>query len=620
MHNTMTAKPFEQGIKAIKTVQQTLTDRPGVYRMIGEDHRVLYVGKARSLKKRVASYTRPDILPMRLKRMIAETRSMEIIETHTELEALLLEFNLIKELNPAYNILLKDDKAFPYIMITGNHGYPRMVKHRGEKAVKGHYFGPFATVGAVGKTLNIMQKVFQIRNCTDSFFETRKRPCLQYHIKRCTAPCVGLVTRGEYNCQVRDAMDFLNGRTRDIQDRFAAEMKRASDRLDYESAARYRDRIRALTSIQATQTINARHVKNADIFALVQESGMTCISVFFIRNGQNFGNKTLFPDIAGDENIENLMAAFLAQFYANNPLMPEIIVNQMPEDAALLASALSVRLDKTVRIAKPVRGEKLALVKMAEDNAMSSLLRYKAQRASDISGLGRITAAFGLDEVPERIEIYDNSHTGGTDMLGAMIVAGPEGFRKSAYRKFNIREAAGSDDYGMMREVMKRRFSRAIDEGKGPGDIDWPDLLLIDGGSGQLNAVTDILSELGVADDVAVISIAKGPDRNAGREEFHMKGRAPFRLPPNDVGLFYLQRLRDEAHRFAIGSMRIRRAKAIGTSPIDAVPGIGPKRKKALLAHFGSGKAVSRAALADLEKVPGISKAFAGKIYGYFHG
>lgn len=615
-----TDTPFHQGLETIKTVQRTLTDRPGVYRMIGQNGDVLYVGKARNLKKRVASYTRPDNLPMRLKRMIAETRSMEIIETHTELEALLLEFNLIKELDPAYNILLKDDKAFPYILITGNHPYPRMVKHRGEKTVKGTYFGPFATIGAVGKTLNVMQKVFQLRNCTDTFFENRKRPCLQYHIKRCSAPCVGYVTQNEYDKQVTDAVDFLDGKTRDIQDRFAELMKKASDAQEYEDAAFYRDRIRALTSIQASQTINAKHVKNADVFAVVQDSGFTCISVFFIRHGQNFGNKTMFPKIAEDENIEDLLTNFINYFYTGNPIMPEIIINMLPTDSQLLAKALSMRLGRHVTITKPQRGEKLSLVQMAEQNARSALLRHKAQKSSDKDGLQRVVEVFGLDDIPQRIEVYDNSHTGGTNMVGAMIVAGPEGFRKSAYRKFNIREAKESDDYGMMREVMTRRFSRAIEEGKTMGDEDWPDLLLIDGGLGQLRAVTDILTDLGVIDDVTVVSIAKGPDRNAGREDFYMKDRAPFRLPPNDVGLFYLQRLRDEAHRFAIGSMRIRRNKAIGTSPIDAIPGIGPKRKKALLTHFGSGKAVSRAALADLEKVEGISKAFAKKIYGYFHG
>jgi len=611
---------FSEGLTVIKTVQKTLADKPGVYRMLGANGNVLYVGKAHSLKKRVLSYTHLDRLPMRLKRMVAETRSMEIIETHTELEALLLEFNLIKELNPVYNVLLKDDKMFPYILITGNHPYPRIMKHRGQKTIKGTYFGPFATVGAVGNTLNSLQKIFQTRNCTDHFFESRKRPCLQYHIKRCTAPCVGYVSQDDYNKQIVNAVDFLNGKTPHIQDRFASMMREASDREEYEKAASYRDRIRALASIQASQTINTRHIKNADVFAVVQDSGFTCISVFFIRHGHNFGNKTMFPKIAEDEDIKNLLTHFINHFYTDNPVTPKIIINVLPHDSHLLTEALTIRLGHNVTITKPQRGEKLTLIQMAEDNARSALLRYKAQKFSNKEGLERITELFRLDNVPQRIEVYDNSHTGGTNMVGAMIVAGSEGFHKSAYRKFNIREAKASDDYGMMREVMKRRFSSTTKEDEIIHDKNWPDLLIIDGGIGQLHAVTDTLSDLGVIDNVTVVSIAKGPDRNAGREDFYMMDRAPFRLPPNDIGLFYLQRLRDEAHRFAISSMRIRRNKAMSTSPIDAIPGIGSKRKKALLTHFGSGKAVSRAAIADLEKVEGISKVFAQKIYGYFHG
>ncbi len=607
---------LQNGVEIIKGFQVTLSDRPGVYRMISENGDILYVGKAKNLKRRVASYTRPDKLPIRLKRMISETRTMEFIETHTELEALLLEFNMIKELRPAYNILLKDDKAFPHILITKDHDYPRLVKHRGKHTIKGDYYGPFASVGAVGRTLNTIQKVFQLRNCTDNYFETTKKPCLQYHIKRCSAPCVGYVTDVEYAQQVTDAENFLSGQSRQLQDEFTEKMKSAASEQNYEQAAKYRDRIKALTAIQSTQLINTQKTKNADVIGLAEDSGMICISVFFIRNGQNFGNRTYFPRADEGEPIPEILGRFMIEFYTRNPVVPDVLVNVLPTDHSILSQVLTKQLGKKSVIAKPSRGDRAAIVDMALKNAQSSLERHKAQKSSDEKGLARVQDIFELADIPQRIEIYDNSHTGGEHMLGAMVVASPEGFEKSQYRKFNLRETEASDDYGGMREVMKRRFGKILND----ADAVWPDLVLIDGGKGQLSSVTEVLEEMNILDKFTLVAIAKGPDRNAGRAEFYMNGRTPFRLPPNDVGLFYLQRLRDEAHRFAIGSMRVRRAKTIEKSPLDEVVGIGPKRKKALLTYFGSGKAVARAALVDLQKVEGISKAFAEKIYGHFHG
>lgn len=610
---------IKTGIETIKAVQITLSDRPGVYRMLGADQSILYVGKAKSLKKRVENYTRPERLPMRLKRMISETRSMEIIETHTELEALLLEFNLIKELNPKYNIIYKDDKAFPYILIPSDHHFPRVMKHRGAKKIKGDYYGPFAGAGTVNRSLDSMHKIFQIRNCSDSYFSARKRPCLQYHIKRCTAPCVDKVTKEDYATQIDQARDFLSGKSRDIQNQFATAMKQASDTQNFERAAQYRDKIKILNAVQAAQMINIPSIKNADVFAITQDSGMTCIAVFFIRNGQNFGNRTYFPKNDEGESINDVLGRFIIQYYARNPIIPDIMVNILPTGHSLIAEAMSKDIERKVTLSAPKRGDRTSVIKLAVDNAQSSLERHKAQQSNDMAGLKRIQNIFGLDDIPKRIEVYDNSHTGGEFMVGGMIVATPDGFNKSAYRKFNIREAEASDDYGMMREVMKRRFGRALKEGINIGHENWPDIVLIDGGKGQLSAVTEIFEDLGILDDITLICIAKGPDRNAGREDFYMNGRAPFRLPPNDVGLFYLQRLRDEVHRFAIGSMRVRRAKSIEKSPLDGIAGIGAKRKKSLLTYFGSGKSVTTAALADLERVEGISKAVAQKIYDHFH-
>jgi excinuclease ABC subunit C len=588
MHNG----PLETGVKTIQSYQRTLSNSPGVYRMLGANGKVLYVGKAKNLKNRVVNYTRPKDLPMRLKRMIAETRSMEIIETHTEVEALLLEFNMIKELDPAYNVMLKDYKAYPYILMTSDHDFPRIAKHRGAKKIKGDYYGPFASAGAVNRTIDIIQRVFQVRNCSDSYYNARKRPCLQHHIKRCTAPCVGLVNQDEYAQQVSDANTFMNGKNQDVQKRYSEQMKQASDDMD----------------------------RDADVFAIHSDGGMHCLSVFFIRGGQNFGNATYFPKGDEGEDHAHILGRFIIQFYAKNPLVPHIICNTKPDEADLMCEALTQELGKNVKIVVPSRGDSKQVIDMASKNAVSALARHKAERTNDMAGLKRVQSIFKMDDMPQRIEVYDNSHTSGEFMVGGMIVATPDGLKKSSYRKFNIREADASDDFGMMREVMKRRFGRALDEGKTVGTDEWPDMILIDGGKGQLSAVTEILTELGVYDDLMVVAIAKGPDRNAGREDFYMNDRPPFRLPVNDVGLFYLQRLRDEVHRFAIGTMRARRAKSATKSPIDDIPGIGPKRKKALLAAFGSGKAISTAALTDLEKVDGISTAFAKKIYDYFHG
>ena len=611
---------LNNGIDTIKMVQKTLSDRPGVYRMLSTKGDVLYVGKARNLSKRVINYTRPEKLPMRLKRMISETASMEIIETHTELEALLLEFNLIKEFNPRYNILLKDDKAFPHILMDRSHNFPRLVKHRGKQTTKGDYYGPFANAGAVNKSIDTIQKIFQIRNCSDSYFANRNRPCLQYHIKRCTAPCVNKVSKDEYACQIQDATDFLKGNSQKLQKQFADKMKTASENQEYEQAAKYRDRIKALSAIQSSQIINLQNVHNADVIALTMNAGLTCISVFFIRNGQNFGNRTYFPNVDEVETLEQIISRFIIEFYTRNPLVPEILVNTKPHDVDLLAEALTVQLGKKCTITYPKRGDKRDVVDMAHSNAVSSLERHKSQKASDAKGLERVRDIFDLDDIPKRIEVYDNSHHGGEHMLGGMIVASPKGFEKSQYRKFNLRDTDASDDYGGMREVMTRRFDHAIEDGIDATHDTWPDIVLIDGGKGQLSAVTEVLEDLGILNQITLVAIAKGPDRNAGREDFYMNGRAPFTLPPADVGLFYLQRLRDEAHRYAIGSMRSRRAKTIEKSPLDDVTGIGPKRKKALLTHFGSGKATANASLTDLQKVDGISTAFAHKIYDHFHG
>lgn len=611
---------LERGAEVIRACVKNLPNAPGVYRMLNGAGDVLYVGKAKALKKRVVNYTHTAQLPHRLKRMVAETTEMVFVVTHTEVEALLLEANLIKKLKPRYNIQLRDGKSFSYIFITGDHDYPQLVKHRGARNRKGQYFGPFASTGAVNWTVTILQRAFMLRTCSDSVFAQRTRPCLQYHIKRCTAPCVQKVSMAEYAQQVEQARAFMTGKSRDIQENFAQQMQAASDALDFETAARLRDRIKALTTIQSRQDINVVEVDDADVIAIAQREGQSCVQVFFFRGGHNYGNRAYFPKHEKDETAESILGAFLSQFYEDKPAAPMILINHKVEDAALLEEAFSAREgNRRVRISVPERGTRKRLIDFVEKNASDALVRHLLERAGDAAMLEGVAKLFDLDEPPRRIEVYDNSHIAGTDMVGGMIVAGPEGFVKNAYRKFNIKDAEAGDDYGMMREVMTRRFRRVEEEGFGPGAEDWPDLLLIDGGLGQLSAVTDVLTEIGIVEQVTVVGIAKGPDRNAGREKFFMNGREMFQLPENDPVLHYLQRLRDEVHRYAIGSHRARRVKKIGASPLDSIPGIGASRKKALLQYFGSAQEVARAGVDALQKAEGISHATALKIYNFFH-
>lgn len=620
--NTETKKegPLARGAQVIRDYVANLPATPGVYRMIAENGEVLYVGKAKALKKRVVSYTHVDKLPIRLLRMVALTHTMEFVNTHTEVEALLLESNLIKKLKPRYNILLRDDKSFPYILITGDHDFPQIKKHRGARKQKGEYFGPFASAGAVNHTIEILQRIFKLRNCSDSVFANRQRPCLQYHIKRCTAPCVGKVDEDTYAAQIKQAQQFLSGESKAIHDVFAKQMQAASAAENYEEAAEYRDRIKALTAIQSRQDINLEGVGDVDVMALAQLEGKSCVQVFFFRGGQNYGNRSYFPRHDSEEKAEDILSVFMAQFYENKPVPSEIFVSHKPTEDKLLEEALATRRDRgKVSISKPSRGKRKRLMDFVMRNAEDALKRHLAERASETKHLKNVAGLFDMEEPPTRVEVYDNSHISGTNMVGAMIVATPEGFQKNAYRKFNIKEAEKGDDYGMMREVMTRRFTRALKEGVETGSEGWPDLLLIDGGKGQLSAVTDTLEEIGVLEDVTVVAIAKGEDRNAGREEFFMKGRQSFRLPENDPTLHYLQRIRDEVHRFAITSHRARRKKEIVKSPLDGIPGIGPKKKKALLMRFGSAKEVAGAGIDDLMQVDGISKSVAEKIYNYFN-
>lgn len=613
---------LDKGADLIRVQVRTLPDAPGVYRMLGAEGQVLYVGKAKSLKKRVISYTRTTALPVRLQRMVARTVAMEFIHTHTEVEALLLEANLIKKFRPHYNVLLKDDKSYPYILITRDHEFPQVTKHRGARDRKGDYFGPFASNWAVNRTIATLQRAFLLRNCTDSYFAQRKRPCLQYHIKRCTAPCVGYVTPGEYAAQLGEASDFLAGRSTQIQERLAKSMQEASDRRDFETAAKYRDRIRALTAVQAHQEISVGIEEDVDVIALARQQDVICVQVFFFRGGQNFGNRAFFPVHAADEDAEAVLSAFVMQFYEGREAPQEILLSQKLGEARLLSAALSSREYqlRRVELGCPQRGLKTRLVEFALRNAEDALRRHLTERKNDATQLDDVAKLFGLEAAPRRIEVYDNSHISGTNMVGGMIVAGPEGFRKNAYRKFNIRKAEAADDYGMMREVIRRRFGRAVDAGAGGEEgEDWPDLVLIDGGLGQINAVREVLEDLGLEDAFVYVGIAKGEDRNAGREQFFIPGRPAFQLPVNDPALHYLQRLRDEAHRFAIDAHRSRRNAQLSASRLDDIPGIGKKRKKALLLHFGSARAVESAGLSDLEKVEGISSRVALMIYSYFH-
>lgn len=609
-----------KGHETILEFVKTLPGMPGVYRMMNAAGDVLYVGKAKSLKKRVIAYTQPEKHSIRIQRMIAATATMEFTTTHTEAEALLLEANLIKKLKPRYNILLRDDKSFPFILITGGHDYPQVTKHRGSKDRDGEYFGPFASGMAVNETLTVLQRAFQLRTCSDNIFALRTRPCLQYQIKRCTAPCVGRVTKEQYAAQVDLARQFLTGKSRSIQEKFVAEMQKASDATDFETAAFYRDRIRALTMIQQEQLAHIDGIESADFHVLAQDKGQSCVQVFFFRAGQNYGNRSYFPRHEKDENPEDILSAFVAQFYTNKPVPKEIVTNHVLAGQDVIEEALKMKAGYKVSILNPSRGAKKEIIDMAAKNAREALQRRMAVEASQAEVFERLADLFGLDAPPERIEVFDNSHISGSHAVGAMIVASQDGFMKNAYRKFNIKgPVAPGDDYGMMKEVLTRRFQALLKDGEAQGQ--WPDLLLIDGGQGQLSAVQTVLTELGVqgVQGVPVVSIAKGPDRNAGRERFFMEGREPVSLEQGDPVLYFMQRVRDEAHRFAITTHRARRSAAIGQNPLDAIAGIGGKRKKALLLHFGSAKGVAEAGVADLQKVTGISKAVAEKIYGFFH-
>ncbi|PVZ49846.1 excinuclease ABC subunit UvrC [Thalassobacter stenotrophicus] len=597
-----------------------LDGSPGVYRMLDAESRVLYVGKARNLKRRVANYAKPSGHSPRIARMIRETTSMMFLTTRTETEALLLEQNLIKQLKPRYNVLLRDDKSFPNILVSQSHDFAQIKKHRGKKTEKGAYFGPFASAGAVNRTLNQLQKVFLLRNCTNAQFEGRSRPCLLYQIKRCSGPCVGLISKAEYAQSVEDATRFLSGHSTEIQETLATQMQAASDDMEFERAAALRDRIKALTNVQSVQGINPRGVSEADIIGLHMEGGQACVQVFFIRANQNWGNQDFYPRVGADVSPAEVMQAFLGQFYATKDPARQLILSHGIEDEDLMTEALAEKLGRKVEILVPQRGEKLELVSGATRNARESLVRKMSEAATQDKLLKGLAEAFGLKSPPQRIEVYDNSHIQGTNAVGGMIVSGTEGFIKSQYRKFNIKgdDLTPGDDFGMMKEVLTRRFKRLLKEDPDRQSEAWPDLLLIDGGAGQISAVAEIMGELGIS-DVPFIGVAKGVDRDAGKEEFYRPGSSPFALRHNDPVLYFVQRLRDEAHRFAIGTHRAKRAKSVMANPLDEVPGVGPGRKKALLAHFGSAKAVARAGLADLKAVDGISGALAETIHDFFH-
>jgi excinuclease ABC subunit C len=625
-----------RGAEVIAAYLPRLPHAPGVYRMIGVDGSVLYVGKAASLRKRVQAYTKPFDQPHRIARMIAHTVSMEFVQTASEVEALLLEANLIKRLKPRYNILLRDDKSFPHILITADHEAPQLVKHRGAKSRKGDYFGPFASAGAVNRTLNTLQRAFLLRSCSDSVYSGRTRPCLLYQIKRCAAPCVGKVTQEDYQRLVADARDFMRGRGQDVRNGLSVEMEAAAAALDFEKAAKLRDRIRALAHVQLQQGINPDTINEADLFALHQDGGQSCVQVIFFRSGQNWGNHVFFPRHERGVEPAELLAGFVSQFYDERDPPRSVILSHDVDEAGLLAEALSQKAGRRVELIVPQRGEKRDVMSQAMLNAREALARKMADSASQLQMLAEVGEAFGLDAPPRRIEVYDNSHIQGAHSVGAMIVAGAEGLLKTQYRKFNIKgvDTAPGDDYGMMREVLARRFRKlarqqdqvadepvafdAAAEDEDPTDVPVPDLVLVDGGAGQLAQALQVIGDLCVR-GVVVVAIAKGPDRDAGREHFFMEGRAPFQLEAKSPVLFYLQRLRDEAHRFAIGAHRAKRAKSLTRSPLDDIDGIGPARKRALLNHFGSGRAVTRAGLSDLESVKGVSKELARKIFEHFH-
>jgi excinuclease ABC subunit C len=612
---------LEAGVAAIRNVLKTLPSKPGVYRMYDARGDVLYVGKAKALKNRVTNYTQVERLPNRLRRMVAQTRSMTIVTTNSEAEALLLEAQLIKRYRPAYNVLLRDDKSFPFILLRSDHAYPRIQKHRGARRAKGNYYGPFASAGSVNTTLNALQKLFLLRSCTDSFFNNRDRPCLLYQIKRCSAPCVGRVDEKRYADLVSDAKAFLGGKSTEVQVKLAKEMEGAAEALDFEQAAVLRDRLKALTFIQGSQAINAQGVGDADIFALASKSGQVGIQAFFIRGGQNWGHRAFFPTHTSELEEEEIFSSFLAQFYEDVPPARTILLDRVLPDSELLAEAFSEKAGRKVELQMPQRGDRKRLVDQATRNAVEALDRRLAESTTQGKLLREVADLFDLAEPPQRIEIYDNSHIQGTNALGAMVVAGPEGFQKGQFRKFNIKraETAPGDDFAMMREVMERRFGRALEEDPDRDKGLWPDLVLIDGGKGQVSAVKAVLDELGI-EDLTYVGVSKGPDRNAGREVFHFPDGREMTLPINAPVLFYLQRLRDEAHRFAIGAHRAKRAKAITSSPLDEVPGIGPSRKKALLMHFGTARAVRAASLEDLQRAPGVSATVAQAVHDFYHG
>ena len=625
------------GRAAILRAVKHAPSRPGVYRMIDARGEVLYVGKAKNIKKRVTAYTRPTGHDSRIVRMISGTVTMEFVTTKTETEALLLEANLIKRLRPRFNVLLRDDKSFPFILITSDHWASQILKHRGARTRAGHYYGPFANAGAVNRTINALQRAFLLRSCSDSFFEARTRPCLLYQIKRCSAPCTQEIDFAGYAELVREANEFLSGRSRLVQKEMAVEMDTAAAALDFERAAIYRDRLAALSAITSHQGINPRTLEEADVFAVHQAGGYTCIEVFFFRTGQNWGNRAYFPKADRALGAAEVLSAFLAQFYDDKPPPRLVLVSHDFDERALLAAALTAKSGRKVEVGVPQRGERKELVLHALANAREALARKLADTSSQQKLLKALTETFALPREPRRIEVYDNSHIAGSNPVGAMVVAGPEGFRKNQYRKFNIRsqELKAGDDYGMLREVLQRRFKRLLEENSRltadaalaavlsgePDEGDdqpWPDLVLIDGGQGQLNAAAETLAAMGVT-GVPLVAIAKGPDRDAGRETFFMPGRAPFKLPPRDPLLYFIERLRDEAHRFAIGSHRTRRKKDIREAGLQEIPGIGPTRKRALLRHFGTLKAIERASLPDLALVPGINAETARKIYEFFH-
>ena len=612
---------IEAGVAAIRNVLQTLPTRSGVYRMHDAKGDVLYVGKARSLKQRVANYTQVKGLTKRLQRMIAQTRSMTIVTTNNEAEALLLEAQLIKRYRPAYNVLLRDDKSFPFILLRGDHDFPRVQKHRGARRAPGNYYGPFASAGSVNNTLNALQKLFLLRSCTDGFFKTRDRPCLLYQIKRCSAPCVGRIDKDGYKELVDDCRDFLAGKSTRVQAKLGAQMQAAAEAMDFELAALLRDRLKALTFVQGTQAINAEGVGDADVFALACKDGVIGIQAFFIRGGQNWGHRSFFPQHTNDVPEDEVLTSFLGQFYEDVPPARQILLDRELPEGALLVEALGERAGYKVALQVPQRGDRRRLMDQAKRNAIEAIERRQAESTTQAKLLREVADLFDLAEPPQRIEIYDNSHIQGTAATGAMVVAGPEGFRKGQYRKFNIKDkdTIPGDDFGMMREVFTRRFARAQAEDPDRDSGEWPDLVLIDGGKGQLNTVKAALEEIGV-EDVCLVGIAKGPQHGRdGREVFHMLDGREFQLPVNAPVLFYLQRLRDEVHRFAIGVHRDKRSKAIGASPLDEVPGIGPARKKALLMHFGTGRAVRNASLQDLQQAPGVSAGVAQQVYDFYH-